>query len=436
MDQAITAFRGEYSFLSNMFAVPVEWDGRTYRNSEAAFQSAKTLNAEERDAFCGLTGAEAKKRGRKVLLRGDWEEVKDGIMEEVVRAKFTQNPALAKKLAETGGAQLMEGNTWHDTYWGVDSKTLEGGNHLGIILMKIRAELSRGSYLVTVKKVKSGKKEAERKAAEALEKERGEILAGLDRIPEHDLIGMEVGTKAFGRGRIVRREGNYLTVSVGDREKKFVLPGCFIQGFLIPDDPDIVENCRRRQHLSERLKTIESQTAAMESTRDSGQEKALELKKYEPDMAAEQRWLKKEPNKSLAGTVVLVPAGTGLSRNAIETIRHVRFYVEARDGFVLFSDRVFAFADDGSPDDMVERAQKEVNAVMSAMPDFEPLDMDDGCGLLHMSNAKVYAFRPYGFAGSFAKAVKARSECLEACEKGEIAAIVYSNAEAALKYLP
>lgn len=143
MEKAITSFRGEYAFLSNMYSVPVEWDGRTYQNSEAAFQSAKTLEPEERNVFCNLNGVAAKQQGKKVLLRKDWKDVKDGIMEEIIRAKFTQNPELAKKLVTTRDAQLMEGNNWHDTYWGVNSRTLEGKNHLGIILMKIRAELSR-----------------------------------------------------------------------------------------------------------------------------------------------------------------------------------------------------------------------------------------------------------------------------------------------------
>lgn len=53
---------------------------------------------------------------RKVLLRRDWEDVKDGIMEEAIRAKFTQNPELAKKLVATGDVLLMESNNWHDTY--------------------------------------------------------------------------------------------------------------------------------------------------------------------------------------------------------------------------------------------------------------------------------------------------------------------------------
>ena len=143
MEDRITSFRGEYGFLSNMFSAPVEWDGRVYRNSEAAFQSAKTLDAAERDGFRELSGPIAKRRGRRVPLRPDWAEVKDGIMEEVVRAKFAGNPELAAKLAATGDAELLEGNNWHDTYWGVDAKTLQGRNRLGIILMKVRAELRR-----------------------------------------------------------------------------------------------------------------------------------------------------------------------------------------------------------------------------------------------------------------------------------------------------
>ena len=64
-----------------------------------------------------------------------------GIMEEIVRCKFTQNPHLADRLLKTGSRKLVEGNTWHDTCWGVDTSTGEGENHLGEILMKIREEL-------------------------------------------------------------------------------------------------------------------------------------------------------------------------------------------------------------------------------------------------------------------------------------------------------
>ena len=57
------------------------------------------------------------------------------------RAKFTQNEDLKWRLIATGDAYLEEGNTWHDTCWGVDAKTGVGENHLGKILMKVRSEL-------------------------------------------------------------------------------------------------------------------------------------------------------------------------------------------------------------------------------------------------------------------------------------------------------
>ena len=80
--------------------------------------------------------------GRQVQLRPDWEQVKDGIMEEIVHAKFFQIEPFARKLVATGNAELIEGNTWGDTYWGVDLHTMQGQNKLGKILMKIRDELN------------------------------------------------------------------------------------------------------------------------------------------------------------------------------------------------------------------------------------------------------------------------------------------------------
>lgn len=76
-------------------------------------------------------------------MRKDWDEVKLSVMETVVRAKFTQNPHLAKYLVETGEAELVEGNRWRDVFWGVYSVTGEGENNLGKILMKVISELVR-----------------------------------------------------------------------------------------------------------------------------------------------------------------------------------------------------------------------------------------------------------------------------------------------------
>ena len=137
----INVFRDEYFFLSNFYEAEVTYDGLTYRNNEAAFQAQKTLIAEERAGFTELPPTVAKRKGRRVTLRPDWEQAKDGIMEEIVRAKFTQNADLGERLLATGDAELIEGNNWHDYYWGADIRTGRGRNRLGHILMRVRDEL-------------------------------------------------------------------------------------------------------------------------------------------------------------------------------------------------------------------------------------------------------------------------------------------------------
>ena len=138
----ICGFFDEYRFLSNFYEAPVTYGGLTYQSNEAAFQAQKCQSDEEKRRFTALSPSSAKSLGRRVKLRPDWETVKVGIMEEIVRAKFTQNRDLGIKLINTGERELIEGNTWRDLFWGVDLATRKGRNHLGQILMKIRDEIN------------------------------------------------------------------------------------------------------------------------------------------------------------------------------------------------------------------------------------------------------------------------------------------------------
>lgn len=140
-ENEILSFIEEYHFLSNFYKAPITYEGLTYQNSEAAFQAQKCENPEDRTEFCELLPNRAKRAGRRVKLRKDWETAKFTIMEEIVRAKFTQNKELGDKLIQTGDVPLIEGNTWGDCIWGVDLRTNEGDNQLGKILMKVREEL-------------------------------------------------------------------------------------------------------------------------------------------------------------------------------------------------------------------------------------------------------------------------------------------------------
>lgn len=135
--KAINEFKGKYYFLSNFYSCPIEYNEINYLNSEAAFQAQKCPNRALE--FSNLTPNRAKLLGRRVDLRNDWEDNKINIMESILRVKFSDDK-LKNKLIDTYPAELIEGNTWNDKFWGVDINTGIGENNLGKILMKLRHE--------------------------------------------------------------------------------------------------------------------------------------------------------------------------------------------------------------------------------------------------------------------------------------------------------
>lgn len=139
MADAIKSFRGEYDFLSNFYEATLAYEGIAYENSEAAFQAQKCKNHQDKLQFATLNPSAAKRLGRRVDLRDDWEDVKFDIMKGVVTAKFEQNEDLAERLLATGDAYLEEGNTWGDRTWGTVKGV--GKNYLGKILMGVRDTL-------------------------------------------------------------------------------------------------------------------------------------------------------------------------------------------------------------------------------------------------------------------------------------------------------
>jgi len=139
MKTVIDAFSGDYNFLSNFYPCKVKLDDVVYPSVEHAYQAAKTLDKDERKPFHKHplpTAGASKKLGRKLTIRPDWESVKIKVMEDLLVQKFADKD-LKKRLQETEGAELVEGNWWGDTFWGVDKKK-GGKNHLGKLLMKIR----------------------------------------------------------------------------------------------------------------------------------------------------------------------------------------------------------------------------------------------------------------------------------------------------------
>jgi ribA/ribD-fused uncharacterized protein len=135
----ISSFTGQFRFLSNFHPAPVHLDGAIYPTVEHAYQAAKCQNPADRNQIrLAASPGEAKRLGRTVAIRDDWDAVKLRIMEDLLRQKFATDP-LRTMLRRTDEAPLVEGNYWGDVYWGVWNG--HGENHLGRLLMKIRAEL-------------------------------------------------------------------------------------------------------------------------------------------------------------------------------------------------------------------------------------------------------------------------------------------------------
>jgi hypothetical protein len=124
--------KGKYDFLSNFYPCTLQYMGITYQNSEAAFQAQKC--PERAIEFANLDPSRAKRLGRRVKLRSDWEEVKIPIMYQILEAKFS-NPELMNRLLQVEG-EIVEETTWGDTFWGVCKS--KGNNMLGKLLMDIR----------------------------------------------------------------------------------------------------------------------------------------------------------------------------------------------------------------------------------------------------------------------------------------------------------
>lgn len=146
MEKQISFFKDEFVFLSNFYSSPIIWRGTKWPTVEHAYQASKSKCPDYEERIRGAeTPAIAKKLGQKAPLREDWEEVKVTIMTELVWLKFDQNRELGDKLLSTGSAKLVEGNYWHDNFWGGcfchRCRNKEGKNMLGFILMEVRKYL-------------------------------------------------------------------------------------------------------------------------------------------------------------------------------------------------------------------------------------------------------------------------------------------------------
>ncbi len=129
------------------FETPLVYQGVSYPTSEHFYQAMKApknnISARKSVAEASTPGR-AKRAGRKVDLRPDWENIKEDVMEYALRHKFQEGTKWRAQLMATKG-EIVEWNNWHDRIWGKCTCARcgsQGQNLLGKLLMKLKKEFS------------------------------------------------------------------------------------------------------------------------------------------------------------------------------------------------------------------------------------------------------------------------------------------------------
>jgi hypothetical protein len=153
--------KGPYGFLSNFYLKKILIAGKEWICVESFYQAMKSLDADTQEKIrLASTPHQALAMGRKVSLRGDWNDIvgtpdlakifedkqgfvveraKDHFMYYALIAKFTQNEDLKVAVLSTGNEELIEISPT-DYYWGIGRKRT-GENKLGRMLQLIRSKL-------------------------------------------------------------------------------------------------------------------------------------------------------------------------------------------------------------------------------------------------------------------------------------------------------
>jgi hypothetical protein len=146
-EETISAFIGRWEALANWFQSAVFYEGERYPSVEHAFQAAKAgADAVAAKAIReAATPKLAHELGRKLPLPVDWERRKRPLMQALLRDKFRRDSALHERLLRTDNRNLIAGNDWGETFWGVSGG--RGANELGKALMAVRDEARAGTDL-------------------------------------------------------------------------------------------------------------------------------------------------------------------------------------------------------------------------------------------------------------------------------------------------
>ncbi len=111
----------EYGWLSNFSEHPLVLDGVHWPSVEHFYQAQKYVDTPQMaDSIRGMASpsqARTAGRDRSLTVRPDWDAVKEDVMRQAVRAKFTQHVVLQKLLLATEDNQLVHESD-DDEFWG------------------------------------------------------------------------------------------------------------------------------------------------------------------------------------------------------------------------------------------------------------------------------------------------------------------------------
>ncbi|MCF7843736.1 NADAR family protein [Candidatus Gracilibacteria bacterium] len=143
-EKQIFFYEHEFYVFSNYSSFMLEWKGKLYPTSEHAYHSEKFEDEKLKEELRNTRSAHDSQKfanANKDKRRSDWDDVKLGIMKEILKEKVLQHPYVMKKLIDSGQKELVE-DSWRDNYWGWGPNK-DGENHLGKLWMEVRDELVR-----------------------------------------------------------------------------------------------------------------------------------------------------------------------------------------------------------------------------------------------------------------------------------------------------
>ena len=184
-------FKNKYYFLSNMAKLntTINYNDLQGDNVEALYQASKFTDNYTREHISKQDGYTAKKESRNYTIREDWDDVRVGIMTDLISIKFSL-PPFKYLLLSLIDVEIVEDNWWNDKFWGVCKG--EGENILGKIIMSKRDEL------IAINKVK-------------LKVILGDLYKGSN-FNKYDYIGFTANSVTNNNGELVMGKGNALTI--------------------------------------------------------------------------------------------------------------------------------------------------------------------------------------------------------------------------------